>query len=80
MNGERRREGPARKDVPARKPSGMLRQAGWWGYVMLIVAIFFIIGGVLSFLEGDIGVALQAIIVACLLAAGIILLARRRAA
>ena len=45
---------------------------------MALLGLFFLLGMVVSFLDGDIGTALQALIVVALLAAGTILVIRSR--
>lgn len=54
----------------ARKKEGFFHRAGWWGTAMMAGAAFFLLGGLVSLLNGDNSVALQGLIVCVLLVAG----------
>lgn len=58
--------------------SGFVRRAGWWGSGLALLGLFFLLGMIVSFLDGDTGTALQALIVFALLAAGTVLVIRSR--
>lgn len=54
----------------SKKREGFFHRAGWWGTGMLAGALFFLIGGLVSLLNGDNSVALQGLVVCALLVGG----------
>ena len=58
----------------------LFKKAGWIGTTAFLAALFFVLGGTISLLDGDFSVALQAfIVVALLVAVGLFLLSRQKA-
>lgn len=55
-----------------------VRRSGWWGTSMALASIFFLVGGLISLLNGDWSVAGQALLVAALLVGGAFAIAARR--
>ena len=70
---------PARQGrYRAKQREGFLHRAGWLGMALLAGALFFLIGGVISLLNGDLSVAIQGLIVSGLLIVGGLYVAVRR--
>ncbi|MGE3802428.1 MAG: hypothetical protein AB7H80_15535 [Candidatus Kapaibacterium sp.] len=56
----------------------MVRRAGWWGTGLTAGAIFFLTGSFISFIEGDMRIAFQALVVTSVLWTISFLVYRRR--
>lgn len=72
------RSGSAGRVRQTRGSGGFFRRAGWIGTALLAGASFFLVGAIVSLLNGDMSVALQGLIVAALLTAGGLYVAARR--
>ena len=55
------------RDSMATRFIDLIRRAGWWGTGIFAGACFFLVGGLVSLLDGDFRIALQSLLVTCLL-------------
>ena len=50
----------------------VFKKLGWTGTALLLGALFFLTGALVSLLDGDLGVAMQSVVVGFLLVGGVV--------
>ena len=50
----------------------LFKKLGWTGTALLLGALFFLTGALVSLLDGDIGVAMQSVVVGAMLVGGVV--------